>query len=104
MLPSRGQPKGGLGRVKGWSYRRRAPVEGADGMADRRDQSAESLIHSLRPSPTDLRKLVMAVLDRRASTVSISAAAITRWEQDDPRNWSLVRDWLLSRGVKIVVQ
>jgi hypothetical protein len=84
----------------------------ADGFRERRaaeedrsvvDEVAERLLRELRDSPTDLAKLVGATLRRRATVVAIPSAAIARWEKDDPRSWRLVEEWLVTRGVRIIL-
>ena len=62
----------------------------------------ELLLKKLQTSPTDLRKLVEAVLRRGCPVVAIAAGAIDRWHRDDPASWRLVLDWLVSRGTRIV--
>jgi hypothetical protein len=62
----------------------------------------ELLLKKLQTSPTDLRKLVRAVLLRGCPIVVIPARAIARWHRDDPASWRLVRDWLVSRGTRII--
>jgi hypothetical protein len=44
------------------------------------------LRRKLETSPTDLRKLVEAVLRRDCLFVAISTAAIDGWQRDDPTN------------------
>jgi hypothetical protein len=63
----------------------------------------EELLAKLKTSPTDLRKLVTAMLRRSCPAVAIPASAIRRWQRDDPESWRSVRDWLLSRGTVPVV-
>jgi hypothetical protein len=65
--------------------------------------ATDELLARLRASPTDLRKLVGAVLRRDCRVVGISGAAIGRWGRDDLESWTTVREWLESRGVRIVV-
>jgi len=65
--------------------------------------ATDELLAKLRASPTDLRKLVGAVLRRDRRVVGISGAAIGRWGRDDLEGWTTVREWLESRGVRIVV-
>jgi hypothetical protein len=67
------------------------------------DNAAESLLHELEKSPTDLKKLVVSALWREHSAVAIESEAIARWERDDPHRWALVREWLLSQGITITV-
>ena len=62
----------------------------------------EELLKKLQTSPTDLKKLVEAVLYRDSPVVTIPARAIERWQRDDPASWRLVFDWLVSRGTRIV--
>ena len=62
----------------------------------------EELLKKLQASPTDLRKLVEAVVRRGCPVVAIPARAIDRWQRDDPASWRLVLDWLVSRGTRIV--
>jgi hypothetical protein len=62
----------------------------------------ELLLKKLQTSPTDLRKLVQAVLRRGCPVVAIPARAIDRWRRDDPASWRLVLDWLVSRGTRII--
>jgi hypothetical protein len=62
----------------------------------------ELLLKKLQTSPTDLRKLVQAVLRRDCPVVAIPARAIDRWQRDDPASWRSVLDWLVSRGTRIV--
>jgi hypothetical protein len=65
--------------------------------------TTDELLERLRASPTDLRKLVGAVLRRDSRVVGISGAAIGRWGRDDLEGWTSVREWLEARGVRIVV-
>jgi hypothetical protein len=67
------------------------------------DAATEWLLKDLETSPTDLRRLVVSALWRACSAIAIEAEAIARWERDDPRRWTAVQDWLLSRGVTITV-
>ncbi len=67
------------------------------------DRVTERLLQELEASPTDLARLVRAVLHRHPGVLGISAEAIGRWERDDPRSWSLVREWLTSMGVRVAV-
>jgi hypothetical protein len=64
----------------------------------------EQLLQELDASPTDLAKLVRAVLHKHRGVLAISADTITRWERDDPRSWSLVRQWLTLMGVKVLTE
>jgi len=64
--------------------------------------TVDELLHALRHSPTDLAKLVKAVHQRRRRVVAISLNAITRWNKDDPKSWTRVREWLTMRGVRII--
>jgi hypothetical protein len=66
-------------------------------------RTTDELLERLRASPTDLRKLVGTVLRRDCRVVGISGAAIGRWGRDDLESWTSVREWLESRGVRIVV-
>ena len=68
----------------------------------RPDATAEELLKKLQTSPTDLKKLVEAVLYRDRPVVTIAARAVDRWQRDDPASWRLVLDWLVSRGKRIV--
>ena len=63
------------------------------------DEATEQLLHELKGSPTDLAKLVMRTAHRRRTVVPISAAAIARWNKDDPDSWGRVRAWLTTRVV-----
>jgi hypothetical protein len=67
------------------------------------DAETESLLKDLETSPTDLKRLVVSALWRARSAIAIEAEAIARWERDDPRRWTAVQDWLLSRDVTITV-
>lgn len=62
-------------------------------------------VHLLRDlaASTDLPKLVARAQRRAVEAIVISAAAIARWEREDPRGWAAVREWLLSMGVTIVI-
>ena len=62
----------------------------------------EELLKKLQASPTDLSKLVETVLRRGCLVVAIPTRAVVRWQRDDPASWRLVRDWLVSRGARIV--
>jgi hypothetical protein len=68
------------------------------------NQVTERLLQELDTSPTDLAKLVRAVLHKQRAVIAISSDTITRWERDDPRAWSLVRQWLTLMGVKVVTE
>jgi hypothetical protein len=68
------------------------------------NQVTERLLQELDTSPTDLAKLVRAVLHKQRAVIAISVDTITRWERDDPRAWSLVRQWLTLMGVKVVTE
>ncbi len=67
------------------------------------DKVTERLLQELDASPTDLAKLVRKVSHKHRSVLAISTDTIRRWERDDPRSWSLVRQWLTSMGVKVAV-
>jgi hypothetical protein len=47
----------------------------------------EELLKKLQTSPTDLKKLVEAVLYRDRPVVAIPQRAIDRWQRDDPASW-----------------
>jgi hypothetical protein len=66
------------------------------------DATGEELLKKLHTSPTDLKKLVEAVLYRDRPVVAIPHRAIDRWQRDDPASWRLVLHWLVSRGTRIV--
>jgi hypothetical protein len=65
--------------------------------------ATDELLTRLQASPTDLRKLVGAVIRRDRQVVGISGAAIARWGREDLENWTSVLEWLTSRGIRIVV-
>lgn len=65
--------------------------------------TTDELLMRLPASPTDLRKLVGAVLRRDRQVVGISGAAIARWGREDLEGWTSVLEWLTSRGIRIVV-
>lgn len=67
------------------------------------DRVTDRLLRELDASPTDLAKLVRKISYKHRSVLAISTETIKRWERDDPRSWSLVRQWLTSMGVKIEV-
>jgi len=67
-----------------------------------RRETTHELLWELRQSPTDLAKLVRRVDQRRRGVVPVSVHAITRWNKDDPTSWERVRDWLTTRGVRII--
>ena len=67
------------------------------------DEVKEQLLNELKRSPTDLAKLVMRVVSRRRIVVPISAAAVARWNKEDPDSWARVSEWLTTRGVKSVI-
>ena len=67
------------------------------------DEVKEQLLNELKRSPTDLAKLVMRVVSRRCSVLPISAAAIARWNKEDPDSWTRVSEWLTTRDVKSVI-
>jgi hypothetical protein len=67
------------------------------------DLVTETLLRELEASQTDLRKLVLTVLCRNRPAIGIASEAIARWERDDPHGWASVREWLLSRGIKIIL-
>jgi hypothetical protein len=49
------------------------------------DATGEELLKKLHTSPTDLKKLVEAVLYRDRPVVAIPHRAIDRWQRDGPR-------------------
>lgn len=65
-------------------------------------EATDELLRELHQRPTDLAKLVTRVHQRRRSVVAVSAKAITRWNRDDPTSWARVREWLTTRGVRII--
>lgn len=67
------------------------------------DAVTESLLRDLETSPTDMKRLVVSAIWRPRTAIAIDAAAIARWERDDPRRWASVQDWLLSHGITITV-
>jgi hypothetical protein len=64
----------------------------------------EQLLQELAASPTDMAKLVRAVVRRQRGVLAISPDTIRRWERDDPRSWRLVRQWLTSMGVTVLTR
>jgi len=64
--------------------------------------TTDELVRELQQSPTDLAKLVTRVDQRCRSVVAVPAKAITRWNKDDPESWARVREWLSTRGVRII--
>ena len=60
--------------------------------------ATDELMTRLQASPTDLRKLVGAVLRRDCQVVGIAGAALARWGRDDLEGWTSVLEWLTSRG------
>jgi hypothetical protein len=67
------------------------------------DAVTESLLRDLETSPTDMKRLVVSAIWRPRTAIAIEAAAIARWERDDPRRWKSVQDWLLSHRITITV-
>jgi len=67
------------------------------------DDLTVSLLRQLETSATDLKKLVVSVALRNPSAIGIASHAIERWERDDPRGWSVVRGWLRSLRISVVV-
>jgi hypothetical protein len=61
----------------------------------------ETLLTSLRDSPTDLSRIVIEVLRRQRKTVYLAPRTIAAWQGRDPAAWSHVRQWLNHRHVEI---
>jgi hypothetical protein len=67
------------------------------------DDATETLLRELQSSPTDLRKLVAHTVCRTRTDVAIEAEAIARWKREDPGRWTAVQEWLVARGIRIMI-
>jgi hypothetical protein len=66
-----------------------------------RSDEVETLLTSLRDSPTDLSRLVIQLLRRQLKTIYLSPRPIEAWRGRDPAAWSHICRWLDRRGVEI---
>ena len=61
------------------------------------------LLNDLRSSPTDLARIVEAVLRDGAPYVKIPVQAVRSWERRAPDHWAKVASWLAGQTVAVVL-
>ena len=64
--------------------------------------TAEELLAELRSSPTDLARVVEAVVSRELPYVLGPSAALKGWQERDPDAWRKVEAWLIASGKNVV--
>jgi hypothetical protein len=62
----------------------------------------EDLMTDLQSSPTDLARLVEAVVRDKVPYVKIPAQAVRSWERRAPDHWAKVAGWLAAQNVAVV--
>lgn len=65
--------------------------------------TVEDLLNELRPSRTDLARLVEAVARHRLPQVVLLAQTVVAWQQRDPAAWAKVSEWLAACGAAVVI-
>ena len=62
----------------------------------------QDLLDDLRSSPTDLARVVEAVVRDRLPNVIISVETVRSWERRAPDHWAKVTTWLAAQNVAVV--
>jgi hypothetical protein len=62
----------------------------------------QDLLDDLRSSPTDLARVVEAVVRDRLPNVMIPVEAVRSWERRAPDHWAKVATWLAAQNVAVV--
>jgi hypothetical protein len=60
------------------------------------------LLNDLRSSPTDLARIVEAVVRDGVPYVKIPVQAVRSWERRAPDHWAKVASWLAAENVVVV--
>jgi hypothetical protein len=60
------------------------------------------LLNDLRGSPTDLARLVEAVVRDGVPYVKIPVQAVRSWERRVPDHWAKVASWLAAQKIAVV--
>jgi hypothetical protein len=60
------------------------------------------LLNDLRRSPTDLARIVEAVVRDGVPYVKIPIQAVRSWERRAPDHWATVASWLAAQNVAVV--
>jgi len=62
----------------------------------------DDLLNDLRSSPTDLARIVEAVVRDRRPYVKIPVQTVRSWERRAPADWARVASWLAAQNVTVV--
>jgi hypothetical protein len=62
----------------------------------------DDLLNDLRSSPTDLARIVEAVVRDRLPYVKIPVQTVRSWERRAPDDWAKVASWLAAQKVAVV--
>ncbi len=62
----------------------------------------DDLLNDLRSSPTDLARIVEAVVRDRRPYVKIPVQTVRSWERRAPDDWARVANWLAAQNVTVV--
>jgi len=62
----------------------------------------DDLLNDLRSSPTDLARIVEAVVRDRRPYVTIPVQTVRSWERRAPDDWAKVAGWLAAQNVAVV--
>jgi len=62
----------------------------------------DDLLNDLRSSPTDLARIVEAVVRDRRPYVTIPVQTVRSWERRAPDDWAKVASWLAAQNVAVV--
>ncbi len=62
----------------------------------------DDLLNDLRSSPTDLARIVEAVVRDRRPYVKIPVQTVRSWERRAPDDWARVASWLAAQNVTVV--
>ena len=60
------------------------------------------LLDDLRNSPTDLARLVEAVVRDGVPHVTIPVEAVSSWKRRAPDHWAKVASWLAAQNVTVI--
>ena len=63
---------------------------------------SHDLLNDLRRSPTDLARIVEAVVRDGVPYVKIPVQAVRSWERRAPDHWAKVANWLAAQSVAVV--
>jgi hypothetical protein len=67
------------------------------------DNEVEALLTELRSTPTDLARVIAALVITPRAILLVACGASARWEREIPDVWARTQRWLAQRQITVVV-